>query len=240
MRAFIGQADPEDPSLLLLTGGEARHACKVARLKPGGMALVLADGKSHECSVIEISPTQARLRIESTMPHREESGPRIILAQGIAKGKAMDDIVRITSELGATEIIPLLTDRVEGVGADKSIPNRVERWRSIAASAAKVSGGPTPCVIHPPMTLAHLPEVEADLKVAFWEEESATMKSILRDVSDISSVLIVIGPEGGFSGEEAASLRAMGIRTASLGARILRARTAGAAAILALQYHFSE
>ncbi|MDH5510549.1 MAG: 16S rRNA (uracil(1498)-N(3))-methyltransferase [Nitrospinota bacterium] len=240
MRAFIGQADPEDPSILLLTSGEARHAFKVARLKPGGMARVLAAGRSHECSVIEISSSLAKLRIESTIRESGDSGPRITLAQGIVKGKAMDDIVRVASELGAAEIIPLLTGRVEGVGADKTIPNRVERWRSIAASAAKVSSHPLPCAIHPPMTLAHLAEMEADLKLAFWEDESHTLKSILRDVNAISSVLIVIGPEGGFSEEEAASLRAMGIRTASLGSRILRARTAGAAAILAVQYHFSE
>jgi len=240
LRTFLGQPDAEDLSILLLTGPEARHACKVARLKPGNHALVMANNQLHECSVITISPSLARLAIVSVRPTAADKAPRIILAQGIAKGQAMDDIVRITSELGVAGIIPLLSSRVEGAGEEKRLQNRMERWRAIALSAAKVSGEASPCAILAPMKLAQLAEVEAQLRIAFWEEESATIKTILQGVEVVSSALIVIGPEGGFSKDEVDLLRSMGMKTASLGKRILRARTAGAAAILALQYHFGD
>ena len=237
MRRFIGAPDPGDPSILLISGSEARHAARVLRLTPGAGAVVISGGGEYECLILDISPSQVRARIVAALEPRA-GRIRITLAQGMAKGRKMDDVVRIASELGAGSIIPLFCERALPDGPAGESANRLSRWRAIADSAAKVSGGP-PCEIQPPMDIAALASIPPrDLKLVFWEMEKTSLKTILAGLPRPASALIVIGPEGGFSEKEIGLMRGAGFTAASLGERILRTQTAGAAAICAIQYHF--
>ena len=153
----------------------------------------------------------------------------------------MDLVVEKATELGAAAIVPVRSARV--VGHDTS-PAKVERWRRIAKSAAQQSGR------------VRVPEV-AD--VSDWDALLATFArydrvyvpwelappSPLRDVferelSDAANVLIVIGPEGGFSSDEVVRAQQAGARAISLGRRILRTETAALVVLSAILYARGE
>jgi len=239
LRRFIGSPDPADPSVLILPAEEARHAARVVRLAAGEMITVICGGSEYECRIEQISPSMARARIVRELP-RSARGVRITLAQGMAKGGKMDDIVRMACEMGVEAFIPLFCGRAAMGGKVVEIWPKLARWKAIAVSAAKVSGG-APCAVLEPMDMPGLAAFQySGLKLALWEEESGSLKSVLSAPPRPENVMIVAGPEGGFSAEEMAALRAGGFATVSLGHRILRTQTAGVVASAAVLYHFGD
>ena len=80
-----------------------------------------------------------------------------------------------------------------------------------------------------------------DLKIAFWEEESKSLKSALsQQGAYVKTILVMIGPEGGFTQKEIEDARESDFIIAGLGPRILRSETATIAACILLQYLFGD
>ena len=240
MRRFFGEPDPDDPGRLIIQGAEARHAARVLRLKPGDLLIILSGGREYDCAVTAITgqkvTTAIRSERESVQP-----GVRITLAQGLIKGPAMDDVIRFASELGACSFIPLITGRVVPSLSKSGIEGKLARWRAIAESAAKVAGAAHACHILAPMEIGQLCAMApSDLRIVFWERERTSLKSILSGAIPPESALLAIGPEGGFTDGEMDEFRASGFISASLGDRIIRAQTAGAAALMAMFYQFGR
>ena len=238
MRRFIGEK--ESDRSIALKGPEARHASTVLRLKPGALVIAVCDGARYECRITESSSRMVRADIIKTLAPAPPPSARITLAQAPPKGNGMDEIVRMASELGAEAVIPLQTGRTAAKLADAEKGARLERWRNIADSAEKVAGGASPCKVLSPIDLERLAILEPfRLKVVFWEEASNPLKEVLNRAEKPESILVAIGPEGGFSREEVDVLTKGGFQTASLGGRILRAATAGVVAISSILHHYS-
>jgi 16S rRNA (uracil1498-N3)-methyltransferase len=126
---------------------------------------------------------------------------------------------------------------------EKKVSKRTERWRKIALSATKQCGRTRIPVINPPCEFRELierPWAET-LKLFFWETEARqTLERVRETADDVRSVLIVIGPEGGFTDAEAATAEEHGFCTVQLGRRILRAETAAVAAIALVQFLWGD
>ena len=157
---------------------------------------------------------------------------RVTVAQGIPKAQKMDYVVEKLTELGAAAIVPLQSERslAESGGAHKH-----ERWARIAKSAALQSGRTAIPSIEAPCTLRALLERagEFDSVIFAWElapqtSPRAALETALRTARN---VLLIIGPEGGFSHEEAALAASAGAHAVWLGPRILRTETAGLVAL---------
>ncbi|GAC1308762.1 MAG: hypothetical protein NVSMB19_22170 [Vulcanimicrobiaceae bacterium] len=149
----------------------------------------------------------------------------------------MDYVVEKATELGIARIVPFTAARTVGEG-DRA--GKLERWRRLAKSAAQQCGrGDVPDVATPltfPALLASF--ASYDVAIVPWELAAPTP---LRDclpavLGNARRVLLVIGPEGGFSADEASAAAAAGARLVSLGSRILRTETAGLVAASALLY----
>ena len=164
------------------------------------------------------------------------------LGQALIKGKKMDLIIQKATELGIDSLHPYKSTYCVVKGAPE---NRVERWTKIALEACKQCNRPKPPDLHAPVDftgfLKSAAEYPYDLKLIFWEEElQNSLHDILQQHTDIRSVLLLIGPEGGFSPDEARQATAQGFQPVTLGSRILRAETAAIAAIAVLQYELGN
>jgi 16S rRNA (uracil1498-N3)-methyltransferase len=231
-----------------IRGTDVWHITKVLRLSQGHEVIVF-DGTGREYRVV--LGKQRRQEILGTVveqwQQQSESPLKLTLVQGIPKSNKMDLIVQKTTELGVNEIIPLHTERsiwkIKQTQSAK-VHQRLERWSRIAIEAAKQSCRTAIPLIRPVMTVdefvTQTPVV--DLKLLLWEEEQqATLKQVLGNVStSVQSAVIVIGPEGGFTPEEAGQLQTQGYQLVSLGQRILRTETAGIVVLGILQYEYGD
>lgn len=163
---------------------------------------------------------------------------QIDVAQGIPKGQKMDFVVEKLSELGVASIFPLASERA--VVRDPG-DGKVERWRRLAKTAAAQSGRRSILAVNEPIDFGDLlGRFDGyDLVLFPWEVASGDGK--LRDAlpaltGNARRVLVVIGPEGGFSHTEAERARDAGARVISLGRRILRTETAALVLVAILQY----
>ena len=129
-----------NPAVLRLSGAEAHHARNVLRLQTGDKA-VLFNGQGREITA-EVTSLDGR-DISLRKLHESSTPPlrcRITLAQAIPKGKNMDLIVQKAVEIGAAEIVPIMSDRTIVRLADEDAAQKQTKWQTVAIEAAKQCG----------------------------------------------------------------------------------------------------
>ncbi|MBI5025641.1 MAG: 16S rRNA (uracil(1498)-N(3))-methyltransferase [Nitrospirae bacterium] len=221
---------------------KARYLYSVLRLKRGEL-LGIFDGQGHKY-IAEVSSAGKKEFIVELLRrdlHATESPVSLVLAQGLPKADKMDFIVQKTTELGIKTIIPLVTER-----SQVRYTGKIERWRKIAIAASQQSGRERIPEIHEPITiedflnLQNKPEIRVS-GILLWEEETQNrIKDILHSFKGRKEILMLIGPEGGFSQKEANMAIESGFLSATLGPRILRAETAAIAVISIIQCEMGD
>ena len=207
-----------------LDAGQANYLGNVMRLKAGDEAL-LFDGASGEwlARVADAGKKRMTLSIERRT-REQESVPDVWLAFAPVKRQGTDWLVEKATELGAARLIPVMTQR--------TIAERVkiERLEAIAIEAAEQCGRTALAEIAEPLTLAKLLERRDPARTLYFADEAGGEPAA--DAYRPGPALILTGPEGGFTDDERASIRAApGSVAISLGPRILRAETAALAAL---------
>lgn len=167
----------------------------------------------------------------------QHSLPAITIAQGVPKGQKMDFVVEKLTELGAASVIPLRSERT--IVADVS-PNKLERWRRLAKTAAQQCGRSEVPAIADPVSWDDLIRSfgQYDCVLLPWElAQRVPLRERLPElVRNAQRILVLIGPEGGFSHAEAESAQRAGAVPISLGSRILRTETAALVVVALLTY----
>ena len=244
MHRFYISPNEWNPDALILSGGEAHHARDVLRLEPGAKA-VLFNGRGREITA-EINEIDSR-QIQLRKLHEAATAPlrcRISLAQAIPKGKNMDLIVQKAVEIGAAEIIPLVSARTVVQLDDESAAQKQAKWQTIAIEAAKQCGQNWLPQIHLPCAPNARPprQYEFDLQlIGSLQSDALHLKKILADYSEHHQelperVLMLIGPEGDFTPAEISLARSRGCRPITLGPIILRVETAAIYCLSILSY----
>ncbi len=227
----------------IVTGQELDHL-RVLRFRPGDRITLFDDeGWEHEGIVRSFLERSAEIEIAKSYQPERESPLRICLAQALAKGDKMDFIVEKATELGARSILPFLSAYTVPRPESEKIERRVARWKKIALSAAKQSGRteiPEILGLTDFVDLIRRPWPEG-LKLLFWEQESLAGLDQIRNETGLTDfLLLAIGPEGGFSQDEASEAARHGFKAVSLGTRILRAETAAVAALSISQFLWGD
>lgn len=244
VRRFLVPAGSLDADSVTLDGELYRHAVKVLRLKPGAR-IVLADGQGSERSGIigEIGRTSLIVTLEEKgVAATGETGTRITLYQGLPKGEKLDFILQKGTELGAAAIVAFAARRtVVRIAVDQR-EERLGRWRRIVREASRQSGRASVPDISLAADLDEVLRTARDpVKLLLWEEErEQRLKELLAELPPPASVAVLIGPEGGFSSEEATQALAAGFVPVTLGRRILRTETAGLAMLAILQFVWGD
>jgi len=223
---------------LLNDPAELRHLTRVLRLKPGDPVILFdGEGKEYKATIKRLTDRQAAFALDKESSFEILEPPlRIILGIGILKSAKLEWLIQKAVELGVGEILPFHSLRVVPRPEEAAARNRLGRWEKIAAEAAKQCGRNRIPPIHPPRlfaeALAAFPESQ---KIFLWEKErNRPLKEALKVSS--ASVYALVGPEGGFSAEEARKAEAAGFIPVRLGPRILRAETAGIIIVALLQF----
>lgn len=210
----------------------ARRLATVLRLKPGER-IVLADGsgRDHEAELVSVSSRAVTAVLLAERPSPLEPGVEVVLYQSLIRPQRFELVLEKGTELGVARFVPLITERVQVKTEGGS--QRAERWRRIVTEAAEqCERGRVPAV-DAPMRFEEAIASAPGLKLLPWEEERSTgLRAGLAALTERpSTVSLFIGPEGGFSPEEAALSRSAGCVTVSLGPRVLRSETAGIVAV---------
>lgn len=246
MRRFFVEPENITGPKAVLTGTEARHIHSVLRLSTD-TAITLFDGSGtyYEARLTRVSSKKVEARIVTITPYIEASEdfrPALHLGFGLLKGKKMDFIIQKTTELGIDSLRPF---RSQYCAANGPTAGRLRRWQKITLESCKQCNRPKPPVMHEVIDLEALLNFACkdtfDLKLMFWEEPGQqSLPETFGDLSGLKSVLLLIGPEGGFNPEEVAAAKAAGFQPVTLGSRVLRAETAAIAAVSILQHELGN
>jgi 16S rRNA (uracil1498-N3)-methyltransferase len=227
-----------------VVGDELAHLRKVLRLEPGDRFIVFDDtGWEHEAVIRSFSAHRGDIDILRSYQPDRESALQITLALGLTKGEKMNFVVEKATELGVLNIVPFTSTYTVPKLDDRKAEARTERWKKIAVSAAKQSGRTRLPKVYSLCEFREFAGKPWDdmLKLFFWEREGQqTLKQVRDSQPDARAVLLVIGPEGGFSVEEADLAQRHGFRSVQLGPRILRAETAAIAALSLVQFLWGD
>lgn len=228
-----------------LVGEDCNHIRNVLRMRIGEKITVCdGQGTDYICSVAEITGRLVVVQIEEKKQSETELETKIVLFQGLPKKDKMELIVQKAVELGASEIVPVMMERtIVKLEDPKKEERKLERWQAISESAAKQSGRGIIPVVSPVVSFrdAVARMKTMDLAIMPYENEEGMegARQIVALAHGKKEIGILIGPEGGIADGEAEFARSSGIRTMSLGKRILRTETAGLCTLSILQFELS-
>ncbi len=256
-RFFVNPEDIGNNLIIMNNADDLHHMMKVLRLKEGD-EVDISDGVEWEyhARIDSIGREEAQLQILDKQAFASEPKVKVTLFQGIPKQGKMETIIQKCVELGVHRIVPVFMDRTVVVDRGK-FSKKIERWNRVSAEAVKqCRRGIVPAVDDAIRTEDMLkdsdrtgtPDLfeEFDLVLFPYENERGmTIKDALRkaDAEEGEAtggrperIAVIIGPEGGFSDEEAVAIIGAGGVSVSLGRTILRTETAGMAALAMIMY----
>lgn len=240
-RIFLSQILREG-DVITLDKENSHYISSVLRMREGEEVMLVGDSGKEAVSEVEtITKNEVALRVVKVSDNDSEPRLNITLYQCVSKGERMDLTIQKSVELGVSTIVPVWSSRCV-VKKEAVIGNasKNDRWQKIALEAARQSGrGKVPAVTDGMKYSQALKQAadECDLVLFPWEEaRGLTLKGALQD-KELTKIGIFIGPEGGFSEEEAAEAKENGAIPVTLGKRILRTETAGPAVLSMLLFH---
>ncbi len=244
MRQFVLPDEYIGSGPITLTGEEYRYLTRVLRMGPGQMFNgVNQDGRKFILTINamdEISLTADCVEVVDERDAKEDM-PEIILIQCLPKGKKLEMIIRQAVEAGVGMVIPVQSEYSVPVIKEDRSAFKNERLKKIAVEAAQQSGNKGVPTILSPVKMKELPELLQKLgknsgqKLFFHQEPLANWSLHRYLIADTESVIIFIGPEGGFSEKETDFLLASGFYPVYLGDNILRTETAAIYALGAVK-----
>ena len=247
MHRFFVSPECISGDTVTLGGAVARQLAHVLRSRPGDRIVVLDDsGWEYLVSLDEVNPRTVRGVVTARASAMGEPRTRITLYQGTLKSDTFELVLQKCTELGVSAFVPTICAR--SVARDKDegwAKKRYPRWHRIIAEAAEQSHrGRLPTLADSLSYFDACDQIDGPAVIP-WEEEKerglrAALASTEHHLDDASAVGVFIGPEGGFTAEEIDYARGKGIVPVSLGNRVLRAETAGIAAIAAILYELGE
>lgn len=240
MHRFFVSPQARTEGRVRLEGAQARQIARVLRLTPGEQIAVL-DGRGAEWLVMLTAVTPVLVE-GNVIAERQAAGEprlRLTLVQAILKADHFAWVLQKGTETGVTAFVPVATRR--SIVPLAAAAGKHDRWASIVREAAEQSHRGVIPALAPVQSFADALKNAPEPVFLLWEEEQAFgLRAALERCGPLEQATIVVGPEGGLTGEEAASARALGAVTVSLGPRILRAETAGIVAAAAIMFHYGE
>lgn len=224
-------ADNVSDNEIILNGEDAQHISRSLRMSIGENLTVVCASSEYECEISAITSTEVYCKIKSSSPLTTEPSVRLTLFQAVPKSDKLEFIVQKAVELGAVEVVPVLTQFCVSRPDKKGFDKKKQRLQKIALNAAMQAGrGIVPAVgdiINFDECINRMKEFDSAL--FFYEKAEHRLDPKLFE--NAGNIAVLIGSEGGFSPKEAEKCRENGLAVCSLGKRILRCETAGLCAM---------
>ena len=243
MRRFYITPDKIASDRATIHGADARHVRNVLRSKPGD-ALILFDGRgmNYYSQITRITSDEIFLTIQDQFRSASESPVHVTVGQALVRAGKMDRIVRQFTELGGDRFVPVWTDRSTVKPEAERFRKRRARWQKIALESLKQCGR------------SYIPEIEPvqsfeevvtkhdtyDLCIIFDTVIEDREQTDFPPREEINRILVLIGPEGGFTTDEVEMTRKRGFIVSPMGPRVLKSDTAMVAALTLIQHRFGD
>lgn len=225
---------------------DVHHIVNVMRAKEGEEILVSdGAGVSARARLVSFSAKEVKAQVIEFLAEQSELPIRVTIGQGLPKGEKMEWILQKGTELGAYSFLPFSSERTIVKLDAKKEAKKLERWRKIVKEAAEQSHRAVlPQLLAPVSFREALQAGEAQgytkCAIAYEKEGGTTMHQVLENMAEGDTLLVLIGPEGGFSAEEVALAETKGFLSVSLGPRILRTETASQYVLGCASYQFER
>lgn len=226
-----------------ITGSEQHHLRNVLRLTSGATIRII-DGQGNVYTAEVLDTGTNREPSESRILSHEFHArvlPSLTLFQGLPKNDKMELILQKTTEIGVTQIVPIHAEHA----LQKPSQNRYERWLRVIISATKQCKRTwLPELCDPQTFEASLTQLDKfSLRLILnphlaQEPRPQQIKTVLREVSQPTSIALFVGPEGGFSDREVTTAIESGCIPVTLGMNILRTETAAIVAVTVTAYEY--
>ncbi|WP_026906235.1 16S rRNA (uracil(1498)-N(3))-methyltransferase [Paucisalibacillus globulus] len=234
--------------IVTIDGDDAHHIIRVMRMQIGDEIICNPPNTNGAiCKITEIEEHWVTAEVIEWQDRNVELPVFVTIAQGLPKGDKLDFIFQKGTELGASAFIPFQAKRSVVKWDAKKADKKIARYAKIIKEASEQSHRSRIPEIKPVLKLQELlKESESyQLKIIAYEEEAKTKifqsyASIISQLKTGDSVIICIGPEGGFSSEEVQKLKEHQFIPVRFGPRILRTETAALYALASISYHFEE
>ncbi|MEG6575494.1 MAG: 16S rRNA (uracil(1498)-N(3))-methyltransferase [Caldibacillus debilis] len=246
MQRYFYQGPSPSLRSLRMEGDDFHHMANVMRMKPGErIVLVFADGREGVYEISEINRGYAEVAFVQWIEKNRELPVRVTIASAMLKGDRWEWLIQKGTELGAGSFIPVVTERTVVKLEEKKIPQKIRRWEKIAKEAAEQSERNRIPAVEKPRSFHALVEMSRafDHRLAAYEEEgrkgeSENLLKLFRSVKPSDSLLVLTGPEGGFSKREIETLTEQNFFICGIGPRILRAETAPLYILSNISFYF--
>lgn len=220
------------------------HIVRVLRLGTGEQVILVDEhGNEHQGVVDQVDRDWVVIKIIkiSEMPEVLLSLPMLTICQALPKGDKVDLVLQKCTELGAHEFILFGGRRSVARVREGQQEGKLERWNRITAEASRQSRRRTIPQVSWFKSAREVAEgSRQSLRLLLWEDETITsLKKIINETAIPESVIVVIGPEGGFAPEEIEIFTGHGFLPVTLGQNILRTETAAIAITAILNHHWS-
>ncbi|MHB8917863.1 MAG: 16S rRNA (uracil(1498)-N(3))-methyltransferase [Desulfocucumaceae bacterium] len=243
MHRFFISPDQIEADKPVLRGPEVKHLVKVLRLGAGDVVELLdGSGRGIRARVESVEREEVVFaRLEEFTPGGEPP-VRVTLVQGLAKGEKMDLVIQKSTEMGVSEIIPLICRRTVVQLDSRKAADRQTRWQRVALESAKQCRRAMVPVVRTPQGLGEVLAAIPGGTACFmpWEEELNRSFRMALSGDNPGRAYIFIGPEGGFEVSEVEEARRRGVVTVTLGPRILRTETAGLACLSIIMHTWGD
>ncbi|QVQ53607.1 16S rRNA (uracil(1498)-N(3))-methyltransferase [Spiractinospora alimapuensis] len=232
---FLTDTETLSHDRVTLAGKEGRHAATVRRIAVGETVdLTDGEGARARCEVIEVGRDTVVFAVRDRW-NEIPPEPRLTVVQALPKGDRGELAVELMTEAGVDRLVPWQAQRSIAKWQGERAAKGTAKWRATAREAAKQS------------RRSHLPVVEdlyrmesvvdslrsATLALVLHEDASRRLTEVTPPTS--GEVVLVVGPEGGFTDTELAAFTDAGAQRVALGTSVLRTSTAGVAALSVLQ-----
>jgi len=213
-----------------IIGDELHYITRVRRHVPGNAVELLdSNGQRFAATVEEISKSHASLKIEKLLPAAPDALP-VHLIVAVPKRNLFDDVVRKSNEIGVARITPVTTKRSTATANDA----KLDRWRKIASESIRQCGRRRPICVDPVTNLElALNNVDSeDLRLILHPGENSLSITDLLTNQKVSSAVVAVGPEGGFTDDEITCAKNKNFCAVGLGSFVLRVETAAIVAAI--------
>lgn len=223
---------------VLLNENASHYLSKVLRMQEGRELIVFnGQGGEYSAQIKEIGKKQISIQVNQFAEDNRQSSLELHLAIGISRGERMDWVLQKATELGVTQIIPLITERTEVKIKGEKQDKKIQHWQQIIISACEqCQRNILPILQEPKVVDDWLKTVSTDYRFVLHHrnDQSLSQSSVPK------SVTLLIGPEGGLSEKEIALAEIEKFQSLRLGPRVLRTETAPVAAISLVQYLWGD
>jgi 16S rRNA (uracil1498-N3)-methyltransferase len=249
-RYFIPPEQFHETTVTII-GGDAHHLIRVMRSQIGD-TVICSNGINREAlvSLTILDKDVVEAAILEELPLNNEAAIEVWVAQSLPKGDKLETVIQKNTEIGATRFIPFVSERTIVQYDEKKAVKLQERWGKIAKEAAEQAHRNRVPEVTQPLSWKQTLKLarEVDLALICYEKESGLqLKQLLGQTFEREGeaplkgkVLLLVGPEGGFTVKEIAEAVEVGCHSISLGSRILRTETAAMVALTCILYETGE